>query len=84
MKGVSDHLATHSLIREIFIEQLLYSKHWFKCQGYSCEKKDLHPCLHEADILAGDRQQMCYMSVYIACVCVCACALSHVLLFATP
>ena len=37
------------------------------------KKKDLHPCLHEADILAGDRQQMCYMSVYIACVCVCVC-----------
>ena len=35
------------------------------------KKIDLHPCLHEADILAGDRQQMCYMSVYIACVCVC-------------
>ena len=34
------------------------------------KKKDLHPCLHEADILAGDRQQMCYMSVYIACVLV--------------
>ena len=41
------------------------------------KKKDLHPCLHEADILAGDRQQMCYMSVYIACVCVCVYMCMH-------